>query len=208
MSLSPSPAVSPTTAPDDAAPPPPARPSLWARYRLLVSVGLAVALLDQATKALIRTYLPFAQVWAPWPAPWRQWVRIVHWRNTGAAFGLYQGANDLLLWVAIGVILFVVWHFRQTALEARCLRWGLALQVGGALGNLWDRLVYGSVTDFIAVARFPVFNLADVAITLGVVCLLWSTLRDEDPAADETPPTPAAPAPAEPDPPAPPPDEP
>ncbi len=158
-----------------------ARPSLWVRYRLLISVGLAVALLDQWTKALVRAYLPFAQIWAPWPAPWRQWIRIVHWRNTGAAFGLYQGANDMLLWVAVFVIAFVVWHFRHAALEARCLRWGLALQVGGALGNLWDRVMHGSVTDFIAVARFPVFNLADVAITLGVVCLLWSTLLDETP---------------------------
>ncbi|NPA31146.1 MAG: signal peptidase II [Chloroflexi bacterium] len=151
----------------------------WAHYRLLVGVSLGVVLLDQWTKALVRAYLPFGQVWAPWPEPWRSWVRIVHWRNTGSAFGLYQGANDLLLGLAVVVVLFVVWHFRQTALEARCLRWGLALQVGGALGNLWDRLTQGSVTDFIAVGRFPVFNVADIAITLGVLCLLLSTLAEE-----------------------------
>ncbi len=174
--------------PPDEAPAPTPRPGLWARYRLLLAVGLLVALLDQALKAWIRTHLPFGQVWTPWPEPWARWVRIVHWRNTGAAFGLYQGANDVLLWIAVAVIVFVVWHFRHTALQARCLRWGLALQVGGALGNLWDRVQHGSVTDFIAVGQFPVFNLADVAITLGVGCLLWSTLWEED--GQPAPPTP------------------
>lgn len=152
-------------------------PGLWSRYRLLVGVSLLTALLDQALKAWVRHQLAFGEVWAPWPAPWRYGLRIIHWRNSGAAFGLYQGANDWLLWVAVAVIVLVAWQFRHTSSEARCLRWGLALQVGGALGNLWDRIVYGSVTDLFAVARFPVFNLADAAITFGVFCLLWSTLQ-------------------------------
>ncbi len=174
---SPSPSPPPAVSPSSDAPQP--RPSLWARYRLLLGVALGVLLLDQGTKALVRHFLPFGQVWAPWPTPWLEWVRIVHWRNSGAAFGLYQGANDVLAWLAVAVVIVVAWHFRQAALDARCLRWGLALQVGGALGNLWDRLYRGSVTDFVAVGQFPVFNLADIAITLGVACLLLATLRED-----------------------------
>jgi len=165
---------------DTTSAPSPPKPGFWTRYRLLVGVSLLIVLVDQALKAWVRRSLSLGQVWAPWPYPWRKWIRIIHWRNTGAAFGLYQGANDWLLWVAVGIVVLVVWHFRHTALEARCLRWGLALQVGGALGNLWDRIVHGSVTDFIAVGRFPVFNFADAAITIGVICLLGSALLEED----------------------------
>ncbi len=151
----------------------------WAHYRLLVVVALGVALLDQLTKVWIRTHLALGEVLAPWPEPWRHWVRLVHWRNTGAAFGLYQGANDVLLILSILIILFVGWHYRNASPRARCLRWALALQIGGALGNLWDRFTYGWVTDFIAIGRFPVFNIADIAITVGVLCLLWATWREE-----------------------------
>ncbi len=151
---------------------------LWTRYRLLLAVSLTVAFLDQASKAWIRRHLAFGAVWAPWPQPWRNWLRLVHWKNSGAAFGLGQNLNDVLLIVAVVVIGLVIWYFRQAAHEARCLRWGLALQVGGALGNLWDRALHGTVTDFLAVGDFPVFNLADVAISLGVLCLLWSTWHD------------------------------
>ncbi|NPA06279.1 MAG: signal peptidase II [Chloroflexi bacterium] len=152
----------------------------WTHYRLLILVALGVALLDQLTKVWIRTHLALGEVWAPWPEPWRRWVRLVHWRNTGAAFGLYQGANDVLLILSILIILFVGWHYRNASPRARCLRWALALQIGGALGNLWDRFTYGWVTDFIAIGRFPVFNIADIAITFGVLCLLWATWREEN----------------------------
>jgi len=65
------------------------------------------------------------------------------------------------------------------------LRWALALQLGGALGNLTDRIWRGYVTDFIAVDDFPVFNFADVAITLGILLLLWSAWRRESEPATE-----------------------
>ncbi|NPA26369.1 MAG: signal peptidase II [Chloroflexi bacterium] len=161
-------------------PSPRPNPSLWEQYRLLIVVAIGVLLLDQATKWWIRTHLALGEVLAPWPEPWSRWIRLIHWRNTGAAFGLYQGANDWLLVLSIFIILFVAWHYRKAAPRAHCLRWALALQIGGALGNLWDRIQYGWVTDFIAIGRFPVFNVADMAITLGVLCLLWATWNETE----------------------------
>ncbi len=141
----------------------------------------AVLALDQLSKAWIRQALPYGAVW---PAPWAEalpWLRIVHWSNRGAAFGLFQQAGPVFAVLAVIVVAVMLSQLPQMEHEPWLMRLGLGLVLGGALGNLLDRLTRGVVTDFIAVSRFPVFNLADAAITVGALAILlggWPADRD------------------------------
>jgi signal peptidase II len=114
--------------------------------------------------------------------------RIVHTENPGAAFGFLADGNVLLrvavlIGVSVIVVLFValaLWSHR-TSFTAPVSRLGLALILGGAIGNLWDRIFRGTVTDFLEIYQgnwtFPAFNVADSAITIGAVLLLIDLLR-------------------------------
>ncbi len=165
---------------DDAVPPvsPPrtsARFGLAAAY--LGVAGLVLAL-DQATKAAVRASL---ELGASWPAS--SWpVRVVHYTNSGAAFGLFQDAGPLLAVASLaGVALIVLYLFSPEFAEAP-VRLALALMLGGAGGNLIDRVVRGEVVDFLKVPHWPAFNVADSAITIGVLLLIWTALlRSSDP---------------------------
>lgn len=149
---------------------------------LLVIAGLIIAF-DQWTKSLVRANLEFQEVWSPWPwlAPY---VRIVHWRNTGAAFGIFQGFGDIFTVLAILVAIAIVYYFPQVPREDWPLRLAMGLQLGGAVGNLIDRVTIGWVTDFVSVGRFPVFNVADASISIGVAVLIvgvWWKDRHQEP---------------------------
>ena len=114
-----------------------------------------------------------------WLAPF---ARFVHWKNTGAAFGLFQSASTILAIMAIVIAIAIIFYFPQIPSKDTLSRIALAMQLGGAVGNLIDRLTIGHVTDFISVGNFPVFNVADSSITIGVVVLLlgfWLQDRKE-----------------------------
>jgi len=142
----------------------------------ILLIGGAVLAADQLTKALVRTYLPPG---ASFPADWP--VRLTHVTNTGAAFGLLTNQSLLLTFVAFFAIGLIIYYYRKAPDGAWPLRAALGLQLGGAVGNLIDRLRQGYVTDFIDLRFWPVFNLADSAITVGAVLLavslLWPDLR-------------------------------
>lgn len=116
------------------------------------------------------------------------WLRIVHSENPGAAFGVLAEGNPflrsaVLIGVSAAVLVFValaLWG-RGSAFHTPLTRIGLSLILGGAIGNLYDRVLYGAVTDFIEVYRgawsFPAFNVADSAITVGAVLLMIDLLR-------------------------------
>lgn len=148
---------------------------------LLSTAGLIIAL-DQWTKALVRDNLPLGGVWMPWEwlAPY---ARIVHWSNSGAAFGLFQNGALVFTILAILVAGLILYYYPRTSPSDWTLRLAMGLQLGGALGNLVDRLMrQGQVTDFISVGSFPVFNVADSSITVGVGVLLlgaWVKERQE-----------------------------
>jgi signal peptidase II len=150
-------------------------------YKLLVLVGGVIILLDQITKALVRNSLSLSEVWTP--APWMEpYFRIVHWRNTGAAFGLGQDFGMVFTILAIIVSGVIVYYFPRVPQEERSLRLAMGLQFGGAVGNLIDRLLLGYVVDFISIFAFlntPVFNIADLSITVGVVVLVLSVWHKE-----------------------------
>jgi signal peptidase II len=150
-------------------------------YKLLLLVGGAVILLDQITKSIVMMNLNLSEVWTP--APWLEpYFRIVHWRNTGAAFGLGQDFGLVFTILAIIVSGVIVYYFPRIPKEETILRLALGLQFGGAVGNLIDRLTMGFVLDFISLLAFlnmPVFNIADLSITIGVIVLVLAVWQKE-----------------------------
>jgi len=144
-------------------------------YRFLLSVAAVAVALDQWTKWLIRAYLPLGHTWTPW-----EWLvpyaRIVHWKNVGAAFGLFQGGGWVFAALAVVVAALILIYFPEIPRCEKYLRLALALQFGGAIGNLIDRLTRGWVTDFVSLGNFPVFNVADACISIGVALIVLSFL--------------------------------
>lgn len=138
----------------------------------LLQLAAIVFLLDQLTKFLVRAYLPFGHSF-----PFDGFVRFTHIHNTGSAFGILQGQNTPLIFVSVIGILVLALIYRSQPRPTNLLRLSLGLQIGGALGNLLDRLRLGWVTDFIDVGAWPVFNLADASIVTGLVLLAWLLLR-------------------------------
>lgn len=158
-------------------------------YGRLLAIAALVIGLDQWTKALVRANLAVGEFWSPWD--WLEpYARIVHWKNTGAAFGVLQGFGDVFTILAIVVSVAILYYYPQVPRSDWPLRLAMGLQFGGALGNLVDRLTIGSVTDFISVGTFPVFNLADASISIGVAVLvlgLWIKDRRQKMAAGSPP---------------------
>jgi len=139
--------------------------------------GLLIVVADQLSKAWIKTNLLEGQSLFE-----TGFFRITHLHNTGAAFGLFQGQSFILTIVSlIGVVVllvygFVVYH-RFPWFESLLNRLALGLVLGGAAGNLIDRIRLGYVTDFIDFGFWPAFNIADSAVTVGVIILVYSLLR-------------------------------
>lgn len=149
---------------------------------LLLIVSLIVAL-DQWTKWLVRQNIPFGGSWLPEGWDWLMpYARIVHWSNTGAAFGMFQNGNAVFTVLAVIVILVIFYYYPLVEPGDWSLRVAMGMQMAGAAGNLIDRLNHQEVTDFISVGTFPVFNVADASITVGVGVLLlgvWLKERAE-----------------------------
>jgi signal peptidase II len=128
---------------------------------------------DQFTKSLIvAAFLPGQSV--PLGHPW---LHLTYVQNTGAAFGLLKGQQALFILVSFLVIGCLIREFLiRPSMTARMF-WGCALILGGATGNVIDRVRLGYVIDFIGVGIWPLFNVADSAITIGIGLLLWHSLR-------------------------------
>ena len=155
-------------------------------YLTLAGISGFVVALDQWSKYLLRLRLAPGETWSPWDwlAPY---ARLVHSDNSGAAFGIFQDGAIFFTVVAILVSAAIIYYFPRVPAEQRSLRIALALQLGGAVGNLIDRLLQaGRVTDLISLGSFPVFNLADASISIGVAILLSSMLlQRREPAQPE-----------------------
>jgi signal peptidase II len=149
-----------------------------------VLIALAVIVADRTTKLAIQGSLNFFDNISVIPG----WLRIIHTENPGAAFGVLADGNPwlrsgILIGVSGLVLVFVASALfgRRSAFTGVTARFALSLILGGALGNLYDRIVHGTVTDFIEVYHgtwaFPAFNVADSAITVGAIFLLLDLLR-------------------------------
>jgi signal peptidase II len=138
------------------------------RGRLEFYVAAIGALLaDQGSKLLVRTLLPHRETVTVIPGI----LDISPHENTGAAFGMLEGWGYLLIIITL-VAIFAIVKLRMERSRSRLLAVSLGLVLGGAFGNLIDRLAHGAVYDFIDVHRWPVFNLADAAVTIGGLLLV------------------------------------
>lgn len=140
-------------------------------YIYLLSIAGVIILFDQVTKWWVRQNLAPGEVWSPWS--WLEpYARIVNWHNTGIAFGMFQNLNTVFIILAIIVSIGILYYFPKVTQEEGFLRFAMALQLGGAVGNVIDRIHQGYVTDFVSLGSFPVFNVADSSISIGVAILL------------------------------------
>lgn len=147
--------------------------NFFRRYWQIAAIAILIIALDQWTKSLVRANIPLSGSWLPegweWLSPY---ARIVHWYNTGAAFGMFQQGGMVFTVLAFIVIGLILYYYPQVEKADWSLRLAMSMQLGGAAGNLIDRLTIGHVTDFISVGRFPVFNVADASITVGAAVLV------------------------------------
>ena len=153
-----------------------------ARLRAFFALAALVIALDQASKALVRHALTPGDTW---PAGWTL-LHLSHVQNSGAAFGILQGAGEFLIAATLVAIVLVTFFLLTLPLGSRFYPIALSLILGGAIGNLIDRLRFGAVTDFIDPIYYPAFNVADSCIVVGVGVLLvlaWFDGRDAAPAA-------------------------
>ncbi len=149
----------------------PSGPAGRPHWAVFVGLAAVVVVLDQATKVwLAATIDPGETI-----EVLGDWLRFVHGRNTGALFGLFRDSAVLFAVVSLGVIGIIAWfHARSTPSRATSIALGLLL--GGAIGNLIDRLRFGYVLDWIDMGigdrRFYTYNVADAAITVAIVSLI------------------------------------
>ena len=140
--------------------------SLRRRDVLFLSLAAAVIALDQLTKHLVRAYIDPGDTF---PAHWA--VRLVNVSNTGAAFGILQNQGAFLVITSLVGVVAILLYYLYPPFEYWPMTAALALVLGGAVGNLSDRIRLGEVTDFIDFPHYPAFNVADSSIVVGVAVL-------------------------------------
>ena len=153
--------------------------------RQWIALALAIVVIDQITKfVILQKFVLHETLYVT------SFFNLVYVRNTGAAFSLFADAGGwqrfFFIGVAVAASAWVVWLLRRHPEQTLfCL--ALAMILGGAVGNLIDRVIFGSVVDFVQVHYagyfFPAFNVADSAITVGAGLLLWDGFRPQQRAA-------------------------
>ena len=154
-----------------------ARPSLG----FLFSIALPLYALDQATKWWVFKNIPYGQ--DPRPS---EWFQLCHWTNTGSAWGMFKDGNTAFIVLSFAALIGLVVFYLRGAFPDALSRWGVALLVGGILGNLTDRLVHGHVIDFLlfnfgvwAFDPFPAFNVADSCICIAAGLFILGSFSGE-----------------------------
>ena len=153
------------------------------RVVLVAVVAVVVFVLDRITKIVVESSLaPGSSVDVI-----GQWIRISHVTNSGAAFGLLPERTTLLSILSVVAVFAIVYYYRRLAADSRLIAATLGMQLGGAFGNLVDRVGQGYVVDFVDVGipagpRFWAFNVADSSIVVGIIAvtaLLWWQERQQ-----------------------------
>lgn len=141
----------------------------------LLWAAVLVIFIDQLTKYYVATHFELGE-----SVPVIE--NVFHWTyilNPGAAFGMLEGSRWLFVLIGLCVI-GGIWYFRKAIHnEGLMTELGAALFAGGAVGNLIDRTLHGVVVDFFDFRIWPIFNVADIAICVGVGMILWNTIRTE-----------------------------
>ena len=146
--------------------------------KFLWIIPLTVAI-DQASKVIVRGSMTLYQS----DPVWGNFFRLTYIHNSGAAFGLNMGSPLLHTLVSIAALGILAYLYRGLKGDERLLQVALALVLGGAIGNIIDRLYLGEVVDFfdfgLGNLRWPIFNFADIFVTTGVFLLFWGYSRSE-----------------------------
>ena len=141
------------------------------RWVAFAAIAIGVLVVDQASKAWVTGTLDVGEG----IELVGEWLRVVHWRNSGALFGLLPQSAPIFAVVSLGVVALIVVYHRRAG-RGYLTTVALALLLGGAIGNLLDRLRYGSVVDFVDMGigqwRFYTYNAADAAITTAILLLI------------------------------------
>jgi signal peptidase II len=152
--------------------------SLHPKFSLLVLLPILIVVLDQLLKAVMVQWIGPESTLNRWELAGR-FLAFEYLENRGAAFGILPNQTELLTVLSIGIAatgIPVMWR-ESRAHPSMAIAIGMV--IGGAIGNIIDRIRLGYVVDFIAVGVWPKFNLADAMITMGVLLLLWSTVQEE-----------------------------
>lgn len=152
--------------------------------RGIALVALLIAAADRASKLWVMETLPVGGEIRTLPG----FFSLVHYRNEGAAFGMFSDLESpmreiFLIGVAALCVIALIWFIRDTPPEERAQRFAAGAIIGGALGNLYDRLAYGNVVDFLDFYwngyHWPAFNVADSFITCGAILLVVASIFSE-----------------------------
>jgi len=150
----------------------------WRSWPLFLVAALVIAL-DQWTKSLVRSTILLNTSQDP-IAGFGKYLTFTHVRNTGAAFGMFRDTNTLFIVLPILVSAAIIAYSTRQGRQPWPLVLAFGLQVGGALGNVVDRIVLGGVTDFIDVHWWPIFNVADSSVVIGTTVLAIVALFVDD----------------------------
>lgn len=141
---------------------------------VFVLTAVLVILVDQASKSLVKSNLILGQSIELIPKV----LFLTYAQNTGAGFGLFKDMGSLLIWIAVLVVGAIMYYYDNLP-KKRYVWAGTALVFGGAIGNAISRILESYVVDFIDLGFWPVFNLADTALTIGVVLLIVYFLKNK-----------------------------
>src|SRR5882762_8618232 len=157
------------------------------RLALVAGIAVLVFALDRITKLWVEQNIPLYEA-RPIVG---EYVRIVHTQNTGAAFGLLPERTTLLSVLSVLAVLAIIYYYRQFANSSPLVSATLGMQLGGAFGNLLDRVTQGYVVDFVDVGigdiRFWAFNVADSSIVVGIILVTAALWYEEHRAATPKP---------------------
>ncbi|MFT9847946.1 signal peptidase II [Aneurinibacillus sp. REN35] len=139
-------------------------------------IALFVFLADRVSKWLVVSKMELGQSIPLWEGVFH----LTSHRNRGAAFGILQNQRAFFIVITLVVIVGIIWYLRKTYKESKLVSWALALILGGAVGNFYDRVLTGEVVDFFdfTLIHFPIFNIADSAIVIGVGLFVIDGVRD------------------------------
>lgn len=143
------------------------------RFFIFFLVAAGIVALDQWTKRLVIQSIPMNTSWIPESMKWLSpYIRLIHIQNHGASFGMFQNGNTFFIILTVVIVAGIVYYVSRMEHPSDWMWVAAGLYLGGAVGNLIDRITIGAVTDFVSVGTFYIFNLADASINVSVVMLL------------------------------------
>lgn len=143
------------------------------------SVACVLLMIDQLVKLFVRSKISLMDKITVIP----NFFSLYHIENTGAAFSLFSGATIILIVLSVLVLAFLHFYVLSDEVMTKWKKFGLGIVIGGIIGNLIDRILYGAVVDYLAFSffgySFPVFNIADIGITVGFLILVIDIFRSD-----------------------------